>query len=100
MGDAREHIMNFKVTKEEMEMIRRGAAAEKIPPSEYCRLCVYRDRTIEGDEYAVKRFKENIAEYVKSVPASIKKAIEELIAPRKEARKAMAYVSGARNRGK
>ena len=100
MGDAREHIMNFKVTKEEMEMIRRGAAAEKITPSEYCRLCVYRDRTIEGDEYAVKRFKENIAEYVKSVPASIKKAIEELIAPRKEARKAMAYVSGARNRGK
>ena len=100
MGDAREHIMDFKVTKEEMEMIRRGAGDEKVTPSEYCRLCVYRDRTIEGDEYAVKRFKENIAEYVKSVPANIKKALEELVAPKKEARKAMAYVSGARTRGK
>jgi hypothetical protein len=69
----REHIMNFKVSTEEMEMIRRGAAAENTTPSEYCRACVYRDRTIEGDEYAVKRFKENISEYVKSVPGNIKK---------------------------
>ena len=100
MGEAREHIMNFKVSTEEMEMIRRGAAAENTTPSEYCRACVYRDRTIEGDEYAVKRFKENISEYVKSVPGNIKKAIEELVAPKKEARKAMAYVSGAKARGK
>jgi hypothetical protein len=96
MGDAREHIMNFKVTAEEMEMIRRGAAAEKMTPSEYCRMCVYRDRTIEGDEYAVRRFKENIAEYVKSVPVNIKKALEELIAPKRDARKAMQYVDSAR----
>ena len=100
MGEAREHIMNFKVSTEEMEMIRRGAAAENTTPSEYCRACVYRDRTIEGDEYAVKRFKENISEYVKSVPGNIKKAIEELVAPKKEARKAMAYVSSARTRAK
>lgn len=100
MGEARKHIMNFKVSTEEMEMIRRGAAAENTTPSEYCRACVYRDRTIEGDEYAVRRFKENISEYVKSVPGNIKKAIEELVAPKKEARKAMAYVSGAKARGK
>jgi len=100
MGEAREHIMNFKVSAEEMEMIRRGAAAENMTPSEYCRMCVYRDRTIEGDKYAVKRFKENVAEYVKSVPANIKHALEALIAPRKDARKAMAYVSSLQTKGK
>jgi len=100
MGEAREHIMNFKVSTEEMEMIRRGAAAENTTPSEYCRACVYRDRTIEGDEYAVKRFKENLSNYVKSVPASIRKAIEELTAPRKEARKAMAYIGSSQSKGK
>ena len=100
MGETREHVMNFKVSTEEMEMIRRGAAAENTTPSEYCRACVYRDRTIEGDEYAVKRFKENIADFAKSVPANIRKAIEELIAPRKDARKAMAYISGGQSKGK
>jgi len=100
MGEAREHVMNFKVSKEEMEMIRRGAAAENTTPSEYCRSCVYRDRTIERDKYAVKRFKENIANFAKSLPANIKKAIEELIAPRKEARKAMAHIGSSKSKGK
>jgi len=100
MGEAREHIMNFKVSTEEMEMIRRGAAAEGVTPSEYCRLCVYWDRTIEGDEFAVKKFKENLGAFVKSIPANIKKIVEELVAPRKDARKALAYVSSARTRGK
>lgn len=100
MGEAREHIMNFKVSTEEMEMIRRGAAAENMTPSEYCRTCVYWDRTIEGDEYAVKKFKENISNFVKSVPVNIKKIVEELVAPRKDARKALAYVSGARMKAK
>lgn len=100
MGEAREHIMNFKVSTEEMEMIRRGAAAEGMTPSEYCRTCIYWDRTIEGDEYAVKRFKENLSNFVKSVPGNIKKIVEELAAPRKDARKALAYVSSARTRGK
>jgi hypothetical protein len=100
MGEAREHIMNFKVSTEEMEMIRRGAAAEGVTPSEYCRLCVYWDRTIEGDEFAVKKFKENLGTFVKSIPGNIKKIVEELVAPRKDARKALAYVSSARTRGK
>ena len=100
MGEAREHIMNFKVSTEEMAMIRRGAAAEGVTPSEYCRLCVYWDRTIEGDEYAVMRFKEHLRAFVKSIPGNIKKIVEELIAPRKDARKAMAYVSSARTRAK
>ena len=100
MGEAREHIMNFKVSTEEMEMIRRGAAAEGVTPSEYCRLCVYWDRTIEGDEFAVKKFKENLGAFVKSIPGNIKKIVEELVAPRKDARKALAYVSGARTRAK
>lgn len=100
MGETREHVMNFKVSTEEMEMIRRGAAAENTTPSEYCRACVYRDRTIEGDEYAVKRFKENIAEYVKSVPGNIKRALEELVAPKRDARKAMQYVDSARVKAK
>lgn len=99
MGEAREHIMNFKVSTEEMAMIRRGAANERMTPSEYCRMCVYWDRTIEGDEYAVKKFKENIAAFVKSLPRNIKKVVDGLIAPRKEARKAMAYVSGLQTRG-
>ena len=100
MGEAREHIMNFKVTTEEMEMIRRGAANERMTPSEYCRMCIYWDRTIEGDEYAVKKFKENIAAFVKSLPRNIKKVVDDLIAPRKGARKAMAYVSGLQTKGK
>lgn len=100
MGEAREHIMNFKVSTEEMEMIRRGAAAEGMTPSEYCRTCIYWDRTIEGDEYAVKKFKENLGAFVKSVPGNIKKIVEELVAPRKDARKALAYVSSARKKGK
>jgi hypothetical protein len=100
MGETREHVMNFKVSTEEMEMIRRGAAAENMTPSEYCRTCIYWDRTIEGDEYAVKKFKENISNFVKSVPGNIKKIVEELVAPRKDARKALAYVSNARTRGK
>jgi hypothetical protein len=100
MGEAREHIMNFKVSTEEMEMIRRGAAAEGMTPSEYCRTCIYWDRTIEGDEYAVKKFKENLGAFVKSVPGNIKKIVEELVAPRKDARKALAYVSGERMKGK
>jgi hypothetical protein len=100
MGEAREHIMNFKVSTEEMEMIRRGAAAEGVTPSEYCRLCVYWDRTIEGDEFAVKKFKENLGTFVKSIPGNIKKIVEDLVAPRKDARKALAYVSSARTRAK
>jgi hypothetical protein len=58
------------------------------------------DRTIEGDSFAINKFKEKIGEFVKAIPANLKKAIDELIAPRKEARKAMAYVSSARTRGK
>jgi hypothetical protein len=100
MGETREHVMNFKVSTEEMEMIRRGAAKEGMTPSEYCRTCIYWDRTIEGDEYAVKKFKENISNFVKSVPGNIKKIVEELVAPRKDARKALAYVSGERMKGK
>lgn len=100
MGETREHVMNFKVTTEEMEMIRRGAAAEGVTPSEYCRMVVYWDRTIEGDEYAVKKFKESLGAFVKSIPGNIKKIVEELVAPRKDARKALAYVSSARTRAK
>jgi hypothetical protein len=43
---------------------RRGAAAEGVIPSEYCRLCVYWDRTIEG--VSVKKFKENLGAFVPS----------------------------------
>ena len=100
MGETREHIMNFKVSTEEMGMIRRGAAAEGVTPSEYCRLCVYWDRTIEGDEFAVKKLKENLGAFVKSIPVNIKKIVEELVAPRKDARKALACVSSARTRAK
>lgn len=100
MGETREHVMNFKVTTEEMEMIRRGAAAENMTPSEYCRMCVYWDRTIEGDEHAVKKFKENIRAFAKSIPAKFKSVIEELVAPRKRQREAMAYIGSSQSKGK
>jgi Mobilization protein NikA len=100
MVEKREHVMNFKVSKEEMEMIRRGAAKEKMTPSEYCRTCVYWDRTIEGDDYAVKMFKENLSNFVKSVPGNIKKIVEELVAPRKDTRRALSHISSAQTKGK
>jgi hypothetical protein len=90
MGEAREHIMNFKVSTEEMEMIRRGAAKEGMTPSEYCRTCVYWDRTIRGwyveiqGEY--RRFREVALEYQEGCRRSHRFE--------KEAGKAMAYVSG------
>jgi hypothetical protein len=37
---------------------------------------------------------------VKTVPANIKKALEELIAPKRDARKAMAYVTSAKMKAK
>jgi len=100
MGETREHVMNFKVTTVEMEMIRRGAAAENMTPSEYCRMCVYWDRTIEGDEYAVEMFKEKLRAFAKSIPAKFRTVIEELVAPRKRQRDAMAYVGGSQSKGR
>ncbi len=101
MGETREHVMNFKVSTEEMEMIRRGAAAKEDRPLPNIVARVFIGIEPLKETSTLSRGSRKISpNFVKSVPGNIKKIVEELVAPRKDARKALAYVSGERTRGK
>ena len=79
MANVRDKVVTFKVSEDELEMIKRGAESENMSQSDYCRSCVVRDRLIEGDPTAIKIVKGNIAAYVKTSEEALEDMIDKLV---------------------
>lgn len=81
MAAPRDQIVTFKVSGEELEMLKRGAESEGMTQSEYCRACLIRDRFRERDPIAIKIFKENVSTFVKAKGEALHEMLNEFLAP-------------------
>ena len=84
MIKVKDKIITFKVTAEELKMVKRGAEKEGFTMSDYCRACVIRDRLMDLDPVAVKIMKENVGTFMKTTEEAIEAAVERMLAPIKE----------------
>lgn len=83
MAAPRDQIVTFKVSNEELEMLKRGAEKEGMTQSEYCRACVIRDRFKDNDPIAIKIFKENVAMFVKAKGEALHELLDDFLNPLK-----------------
>jgi len=89
MAGGRSIMVNFKVSKEELAMIKRGADEEGVRQSDYIRTCILRDRFLAGDITAQKNFVENVSTYVRATGKAFQDALAQLVAPFSDQRKAV-----------
>ncbi len=87
MTSGRNIMVNFKVSSEELDMIKRGADEEKMTQSDYIRACIVRDRLLAGDRYARTKFAENVSTYVRDTKEAIQAAVSQLVEPLRKGRK-------------
>ena len=89
MAGGRTIMVNFKVSEEELTMIKRGADQEGVTQSNYIRTCILRDRFLAGDPTARKNFVENVSSYVRATGKAFQEAMAQLVSPFQDQRKAV-----------
>jgi len=89
MAGGKTIMVNFKVSEEELAMIKRGADQEGMTQSKYIRTCILRDRFMAGDPTARKNFAENISSYVRATGKAFQDALAQLASPFRDQRKAL-----------
>ena len=89
MAGGRSIMVNFKVSEEELAMIKRGAEEEGMKQSDYIRSCIIRDRFLAGDRTAGRMFVGNVSTYVRATGKAFQDALAQLVSPFRDQRKAM-----------
>ena len=89
MAGGRSIMVNFKVSEEELAMIKRGAEEEGMKQSDYIRSCIIRDRFLAGDRTAGRMFVGNVSTYVRATGKAFQNALAQLASPFRDQRKAV-----------